>query len=463
MLAVENPFDRSLVASVPVDDRTALEEKLAAADAFFREHPRGLDLHERIAVLERLQQRMRADFELLCSTALGEGGKPLRDTRVEVERAIAGVGTAIAVLREEGPPTRSSTLTGTGRRIELHLERRPVGPVAALSAFNHPLNLLVHQAITTFATGCPVIVKPSEKVPLTALLLARLVHECGCPPAAWQTLVTADLSLAAALACDPRVRFLSFIGRASVGWGLRARLPPGTRCALEHGGVAPAVLLDDTDVPFAVERIAFGAFYHAGQVCISTQKLIVPRALLSVTLEALAARVATLRTGNPAAADTDVGPLIRPTEVDRVDDWVREAVDGGARVIAGGRRLSATCYAPTIVVDAPATCRLRTEEVFGPVLVVLPYAREEEAIGLAEHPWLAFQSAVFGRDEARCMAFAAALPGSTVLINEHTAFRSDELRFAGLGHSGLGVGGIPFTMRELWVERQTIRPAPPSP
>jgi len=459
MLAVENPFDRSLVASVPVDDRDALDAKLAAADAFFREHPCGLAREERVAVLERLRQRMRADFELLCTTALREGGKPLRDTRVEVERAIAGIGTAIAVLRDEGSPTRSSALTSTGRRIELRLDRRPVGPVAALGAFNHPLNLLVHQAITAFAAGCPVIVKPSEKVPLTAILLARLVHECGCPPAAWQTLVTADVSLATALACDPRIRFLSFIGRASVGWGLRAKLPPGTRCALEHGGVAPAVLLDDADVAFAAERVVYGAFYHAGQVCISTQTLIVPRAQLSTTLEALTARVATLRTGDPSAADTDVGPLIRPSEVDRVDAWVREAVDGGGRIVAGGHRLSPTCYAPTIVVDAPAGCRLRTEEVFGPVLVVLPYEREEQAVALAQHPRYAFQSAVFGRDEERSAAFADRLPGSTVLINEHTAFRSDELRFAGLGHSGLGVGGIPFTMRELWVERQTIRPA----
>jgi acyl-CoA reductase-like NAD-dependent aldehyde dehydrogenase len=453
MLVVENPFDRSFIASVPVDDQAAIDAKLAAAHAFFREHPRGLDMQARIAVLESLQHRMRADFELLCTTALREGGKPLRDTRVEVERAIAGIGTAIAVARDEGPPTLSHVITAAQRRIEVRVERRPVGPVAALGAFNHPLNLLVHQAITAFASGCPVIVKPSEKVPLTALLLARLVHECGCPPAAWQTVVTADVSLAAALACDPRIRFLSFIGRASVGWGLRAKLPPGTRCALEHGGVAPAVLLDDADVAFAAERIAYGAFYHAGQVCISTQVLLVPRLQLSATLDALTARVATLRTGDPGSLDTNVGPLIRPTEV-------REAVEGGARVVVGGHRLSATCYAPTIVVDAPATCRLRTEEVFGPVLVVVPYEHEDEAIAKAQHPWFEFQSAVFGRDEARCMAFADALPGSTVLINEHTAFRSDDLRFAGLGHSGLGVGGIPFTMRELWVERQTIRPAP---
>ncbi len=458
MLVVENPFDRSPIATVPTDDAAAVEQKLATARAFFRRHPRGLPVETRLAVLGALRERMRESFEILCSTALAEGGKPLRDTEVEVERAIAGVGLAMAALTANGPHAEQ-TVTPAGERWAIAVERRPVGPVVAISAFNHPLNLLVHQAIPALAVGAPVIVKPSERVPMTALLLEKLVLASGCPPEAWQTVVTADVSLAERLACDPRVAFLSFVGSARVGWSLRAKLHPGTRCALEHGGVAPTVLLDDADVELAADRITKGAFYHAGQVCISTQKLIVPRSLLAAVTDALAARVAKLEVGDPASRSTDVGPLIRPAEVDRVDEWVREAVDGGARVVTGGRRRGQTFYAPTLITDVPLASRLRTEEVFGPVLVLLAYDDEDEAIALAEHPRFAFQSSVFGRDLARCERWAERLPGSTVMINEHTAFRTDDMRFAGLGQSGLGTGGIGHTMRDFSIERQIIRKA----
>jgi len=456
MLVVANPFDRAPIASVLVDDLGSVDRKIARAAAFFRAHPLGLPVETRLAVLMSLRQRMREHFDLLCSTAVLEGGKPLRDTQIEVERAIAGVALAIESLEQARDPRVSHTVTATGARFEVRVAPRPIGPVAALSAFNHPLNLLVHQAVPALATGCPVIVKPSEKVPLTALLLERLVHASGCPPEAWQTVVTADVALAESLACDPRIAFLSFVGSARVGWSLRSKLPPGTRCALEHGGVAPAVLLDDADVTFAVERLAYGAFYHAGQVCISTQKLIAPRSQMRELLDALTAHVSKLQVGDPALRETDVGPLIRPAEVDRVDDWVREAIEGGAALVVGGRRRGPTLYAPTVIVNAPATSRLRAEEVFGPVLVVLPYDTEDEAIALAEHPRFAFQSSVFGRDLERCASFAERLPGSTVMINEHTAFRTDDMRFAGLRESGLGTSGIPHAMRELWVERQHI-------
>ncbi|MDX2010078.1 MAG: aldehyde dehydrogenase family protein [Myxococcaceae bacterium] len=457
LLDVVNPFTQTVIDRVETDDAASLEVKVARAAAFYREHPLGLPLDVRVGVLERLRLLLRRDFDDLCVTAVTEGGKPLRDTRVEVERAIAGVGSALATLGAWAP-TRVRLETVSGAHVEAMSERRPLGVVAALSAFNHPLNLLVHQAVPALATGCPVIVKPSEKVPRTALQLEALVREAGCPEGAWQTVVTPDVGLAQALACDRRVAFVSFIGSARVGWALRSRLPPGTRCALEHGGVAPAVLLDDVDVEVAVKKVVRGAFAHAGQVCISTKRLIVPRALRVQVLESLQGEVQRLVTGDPARDETDVGPLIRPSEAERIDAWVQGAVTKGGALVAGGKRVGPSGYLPTLVADAPLDSRLWTEEAFGPVLAVRAYDTPDEAVALASHADFAFQSAVFGRDLARCRAFASRLPGSTVMVNEHTAFRTDEMPFAGLSQSGLGVGGIPYTMHDFTYERRTVEP-----
>jgi acyl-CoA reductase-like NAD-dependent aldehyde dehydrogenase len=458
-LDVLDPFTQAVTDAVPTDDAAALDAKLERAHAFHRNHPAGLPLDARLDVLEGLRRRLRRDFDALCDTAVREGGKPMKDTRVEVERAIAGVGFALEALRARGPG-RVTLTTVTGAVYEAVRDWRPVGVVAALSAFNHPLNLLVHQGVPALAAGCPVIIKPSEKVPLSARRLEALVHESGCPEGAWQTLVTADVGLAQALACDPRVAFVSFIGSARVGWALRSRLPPGTRCALEHGGVAPAVVLADVDLEAALPKLVRGAFTHAGQVCISTKRLIVPRALLAPVLDGLRAHVGRLVLGDPSRPDTDVGPLIRPSEAARIDTWVREAVAGGGQLVIGGQRVGPSGYTPTVIAHPPLDSLVWAEEAFGPVLAVRAYDTLDEAVALAGHPRYAFHAAVFGRDAGQCEAVAARLPGSTVFINEHTAFRTDEMPFAGLGQSGLGVGGIPFTLHDFQVERRTVQARP---
>ena len=459
MLQVINPFDLTVIDEIRTDDAATLEAMVARASAFHRTHPAGLSAKNRLDVLHALQERMRAEFDLLCETALREGGKPLRDTRVEVERAIDGIGLAIDALRAGRAAERVLTAKPSGDRFNALRENRPIGPVAALSAFNHPLNLIVHQAIPAFATGCPVIVKPSEKTPRSALLLQRLIREAGCPEDAWQTFVTDNLLLVRALIVDPRIAFVSFIGSAQVGWELRRLVAPGTRIVMEHGGVAPAVLLEDVDLDAVVPKIVHGAFYHAGQVCVSLQRLIVPRRRLADVVDLLREACSALRVGDPADPATELGPMIRPSEVSRIADWIAEARPGGGKIVAGGERISDTLHEATVVVRPPRDSRLWVKEAFGPVLAVAPYKDMADAIALARHPAFAFQSAVFGRDPRLCRGVARHLPGSTVIINEHTAFRTDDMPFAGLGQSGLGVGGIGYTMRDMWVERQTVERA----
>jgi acyl-CoA reductase-like NAD-dependent aldehyde dehydrogenase len=332
----------------------------------------------------------------------------------------------------------------------------PVGVAVAFSAFNHPLNLIVHQAAPAIAAGCPVIVKPAEAAPLSCMRFVGILHEAGLPEEWAQALVTTDLDVAGALAADARVGFFSFIGSARVGWMLRSKLSPGTRCALEHGGAAPVIVAADADLGAAVPLLAKGGFYHAGQVCVSVQRVYADRTIARALAERLAQRAAAMKVGDPLRPDTEVGPLIRPAEVRRIEEWVREAAAAGGEVLCGGRALSETCYAPTVILDPPDTVRVSTEEAFGPIVCVYSFDALDGAIARANALPYAFQAAVFTRDIDTALRAARRLDASAVIVNDHTAFRVDWMPFAGLRRSGLGVGGIPSTMRDMQIEKMIV-------
>jgi acyl-CoA reductase-like NAD-dependent aldehyde dehydrogenase len=286
--------------------------------------------------------------------------------------------------------------------------------------------------------------------------LVALLREAGLPDAWCQALVTQDHEATARLVSDARVGFFSFVGSARVGWQLRSKLAPGTRCALEHGGVAPVIVAPDADLGLAVPRLLKGGFYHAGQVCVSVQRVFAHRRIFEELVQAMAASAERLRVGDPTDECTEVGPLIRPQEVMRVHDWVNEAVQGGGRVACGGTFVGRTCYRPTIVLEPPHGSKLSTEEVFGPVICVYPYDHLDDAIDRANHPSFAFHAAVFTRDLDTALRAYARLDASAVIVNDHTAFRVDWMPFAGLKQSGLGVGGIPHTFREMQIEKMFV-------
>ena len=250
--------------------------------------------------------------------------------------------------------------------------------------------------------------------------------------------------------------FLTFIGSANVGWSLRSKIAPGTRCALEHGGAAPVIVTGDSDVYEVREALLKGCFYHAGQVCVSVQRIFAHTKIATRFATQLAMKAAGLQVGDPMDLATEVGPLIRPGETDRVHDRVMEAVEGGGQLLTGGEKLSDTIYAPTVIFNPPQDCRLMTEEVFGPVVCVDPWFKLEDALARANSLPTAFQAAVFTRDVERAMEIADGLDASAVMVNDHTAFRTDWMPFAGLRQSGLGTGGVPYTMRDMTVEKMIV-------
>ena len=258
------------------------------------------------------------------------------------------------------------------------------------------------------------------------------------------------------LSTDPRVRFLSFIGSARVGWMLRSKLAPGTRCAMEHGGAAPVIVEADADVEDAVPLLAKGGFYHAGQVCVSVQRVFVHESIMNRLAEKISLAAGQIKVGDPLSDETEVGPLISEKEVNRVDQWVQEAIQKGAKLLCGGKKISSTCYAPTVLLNPSQEARVSREEVFGPVICLYSFSQRESAIRLANSVPYSFQAAVWTKDLDRALDLAKKLHASTVMINDHTAFRVDWMPFGGRRHSGIGVGGIPYSMHEMTEEKMLV-------
>jgi acyl-CoA reductase-like NAD-dependent aldehyde dehydrogenase len=455
---VSAPYDGTLLATVDTADGGIAERALATAYALYRNRYAWLLPARRIDILRNVAKLMQDRAESLALEAAREGGKPLMDSRVEVARAIDGMLTCAELLRSEAGHVIPMNLNAASLGRIAFTQREPIGVVVAVSAFNHPLNLIVHQVGPAIAAGCPVIVKPAEDTPLSCYRLVALLRECGLPEEWCQALVTENTAITGQLVTDRRVGFFSFIGSAAVGWMLRSRLAPGARCALEHGGAAPVLVAPDADLEATLPKLVKGGFYHAGQVCVSVQRVFAHRSIAKGFAERLGQLASKLRVGDPTLPETEVGPLIRHREVLRVDQWVREALEGGAQLLCGGRALSESCYAPTVLLDPPADCKLSQLEVFGPVVCVNTYDDLDEAIGRANALPVAFQAAIFTRDYGTAMRAYARLDASAVMLNDHTAFRVDWMPFAGLRESGLAVGGIPYTFRDMQVEKLFVGP-----
>ena len=456
MLKVVQAFDRVQFAEIETDDAVALERKLQAAERLFEDRDGWLKPHQRIAVLRKLATLMEGRRDHLAMQIAREGGKPLTDAIVETIRAIDGVHNAADELRNFAGREIPMGLSAAAENRWAFTTKEPIGIVAAISAFNHPLNLIVHQVVPAIATGCPVIVKPASATPLSCLDFVALVREAGLPEPWCQTFVTQDNNLAEKLATDSRVAFLSFIGSARVGWSLHGKLAPGTRSALEHGGAAPAIIDRSADLDKIIEPIVKGGYYHAGQVCVSTQRIYVHDDIAEEFTQRLVARVDKLRTADPTLKDTEVGPLIQPREADRVSEWIAEAVSGGAVLATGGERLSETTLRPAVLLNPATDAKVSRLEVFGPVVAVSRYADLDDAIHRANALPAAFQASIFAQDIDNAMRAANRLNASAVMINDATAFRTDWMPFAGRRESGYGTGGIPYTMRDMTQEKMIL-------
>lgn len=455
-LEVQSPFSGQTISRFDACNQENLDIALNNAQRLYTDRRQWLSIEKRIEILEKTIQLMQKNATRLAVDAATEGGKPITDSTIEITRAIDGVRICIDCLRSHSGSVIPMAINSASANRIAFTQYEPIGPVVAVSAFNHPLNLIVHQVAPAIAAGNPVIVKPAEDTPVSCYEFVKILHEAGLPAAWCQALVVKDLAVATALVSDSRVAFFSFIGSAKVGWLLRSKLSPGTRCSLEHGGVAPVIIEATATIEKALPLLAKGGYYHAGQVCVSVQRVFCHSTLITAVSEQLAEIVKQMKTGDPLKQTTEVGPLIRSREVDRVHNWVTEAVQQGAQLLTGGEPAANNCYQPTLLLNPPADAIISRQEVFGPVVCLYTYDNTEQAIAQANDLPYAFQAAVFSQDVDQCFAITKQLNASAVMINDHTAFRVDWMPFAGLKQSGLGTGGIPHTFEDVQNEKMTI-------
>lgn len=454
-LHVKAPYDQSVIKELTLQTSEEMHALLSKAFDLFSNRSGWLSKYQRIELLENIAQRMEERSEEIIKTSALEGGKPWMDTKAEMDRAINGVKLAVENLgHHKGEEVPMGQTKASTNRMAFTF-REPIGVVASISAFNHPINLIIHQTIPAIAVGSPVIIKPAPTTPLTCLLLNEIYHEAGLP-AGWCETLICDNDVAEELVTSHKVNFFSFIGSAKVGWYLRSKLAPGTRCALEHGGAAPVIVEPDADIEAMIPSVVKGGFYHAGQVCVSVQRVFVHKTIFEEVSQKMVKEVKKLTVGDPIEESTEVGPLILPKEVDRVEEWINQAVEKGAEILCGGNRLSDTCYAPTLLLNPPVDTNVSKLEVFGPVVCLYEYSDMHEAIDRANTISYHFQAAVFTKNIDKAMDAVHRLNASAVMINDHTAFRVDWMPFAGRDQSGLGIGSIPHTMHDVSREKMMV-------
>lgn len=458
-ITVQSCYDESTIATLEMHSEAQGMEMLSRAHQLYQDRSRWLPAHVRIEILERAIEKISAQAETLALQAAREGGKPLLDSRVEIQRGIEGFKVAIHELSAMAGRQIPMGHTRASANRWAFTHREPRGVVLAISAFNHPFNLIVHQVVPAIAVGCPVIVKPARATPLSCRALISILHDSGLP-AEWCQLLLGDTDTTTKLVKDARVSFLTFIGSARVGWSLRSQLAPGATCALEHGGVAPVIVDATADLGTCVPALVKGGFYHAGQVCVSVQRVYVHDSIAEQFAERLVSAATRLKVGDPCDPATEVGPLISPREVDRVDTWVQEAVAAGGKLLCGGVKLGKTTYAPTVVLNPPEDAALSTQEVFGPVVALYTYRDAEDAVRRANRLDVYFQAAVFTKDLDTALDLGRRLNAMAVMVNDHTAFRVDWMPFGGHRVSGLGVGGIGYSMHEMTLERMLVFKSP---
>ena len=442
---VKNPFDDSLVAEIGIPTADDVEEATARAAAVFEE-TKQLSVAARSTALDHISRRLAETMEENAQLIAAEGGKPLKWARVEAARAVSTFRWASETIRHgDDELMRLDTEAAFGSRIGL-LRRFPIGPVLGITPFNFPLNLVAHKVAPALAVGAPIVVKPASATPIGALRLAEFFDETDLPKGMYQVLPVRS-KVADAMARDDRFRKISFTGSAAIGWYLKG-LDPKKKVTLELGGNAGVIVHSDADLDMAAQRIAFGAYYQAGQSCISVQRVLVAAEVYEEFAALLTKQVEQLITGDPMDPNTDVGPVIDRGEVDRIAEWVAEAQAQGAEVLTGGKA-DGPFFQPTLLSQTTPEMKVRCEEVFGPVATITPYQTYEEALAEVNDSKYGLQAGVFTNDLNRAFEAHRTLDVGGVIVNDVSAFRADQMPYGGSKESGFGREGLRFAMEEM--------------
>lgn len=456
MIEIRHPYDGTVVAELDLATPDQVEHAVAAADEV-RHEAAALPAHVRARALLTVCERLDSRADEIAQLITAESGKPLKWARVEVARAVSTFRWAAEESRRWGGELqRLDTDPAAEGRIAV-VRRFPRGPVLGITPFNFPLNLVAHKVAPALAVGAPIVVKPAPKTPLGALVLGEIVAETDLP-AGMVSVLAVPNEQAESLTSDPRLPVVSFTGSGPVGFAIRAAVP-NKHVTLELGGNAAAMVCadwsSDADLDHAANRIATFANYQAGQSCIAVQRVLVDRSLYDEFVPRLLAAVQALHDGDPRDEGTDVGPLIDETAARRVEEWVDEARDAGAKVLTGGVR-TGTSYEPTVIVDAPADSRVLREEVFGPVVAVVPFDGHDDGFTKINDSRYGLQAGVFTHDLQVAFRAHRELEVGGVIVGDVPSYRADQMPYGGVKESGVGREGVRFAMEDLTYERVLV-------
>jgi acyl-CoA reductase-like NAD-dependent aldehyde dehydrogenase len=448
---VRSPYSGEVVGRVA---KGGADDVKHAIDAAERALSDPLPAHRRAEILVKVVAGIARRHDEIARQISDEAGKPLKAARVETSRAMSTYTFAAVEARKLAGEMVPMDAAQAGEGKLAFTLRRPIGVVGAISPFNFPLNLVAHKLAPALAAGCPVVLKPATQTPLSALLLAELEDEAGLPPGWLSVVVGPSAEIGDVLVEDERVKAITFTGSGAVGWGLAGRAPR-KKVNLELGNATPVIVTADADVEAAAAAMAANAFSFAGQSCISVQRLYVERPAFDRFVETFLPKVEALKVGDPADEETDVGPLIDQDARERILDWIDEARDGGAEILAGGEEQDGL-IAPTVIAGASPELKVSCEEVFGPVVTVNPFDSLDEAIELANSTRYGLQAGIFTSRLDTAMRAGRELEFGGVIVNEAPTFRADQMPYGGVKDSGNTREGPAYAVRELTEERLVV-------
>lgn len=444
-LAVTNKFNGEVATHVPLADTAMIDRAIAAAVGATAPMA-AMPSHKREAVLLHCVRRFGERKDELAHALCIEAGKPIKDSRGEVTRLIdtfkVAAGEATRMMGEVMPmdiSARAEGYRGMWKRV-------PIGPCSFISPFNFPLNLAAHKIAPALAVGCPFVLKPASLTPIGALIMGEILAETDLPEGAF-SILPCSRDGAELFTTDDRLKLLSFTGSPDVGWALKAKAGK-KKVVLELGGNAAVIIDADTDIPAAVERVVFGAFYQSGQSCIGVQRIIVHEAIYETFRDALVAATRKLVSGDPLDENTFIGPVISEKEAQRLESWIDSAKAAGATVLCGGRRNGPILEA-TLLENVPAGQSIVCEEAFGPVAVLSKFSSFEAALATVNDSVFGLQAGIFTRDIHKAMRAWDRLEVGGVVIGDVPSWRVDHMPYGGVKDSGLGREGIRFAMEDM--------------
>jgi len=446
VLTVSNPADAGTPAGSTYHATPEQYEAAVTAAVAAFEQTKRLPAYERGAILRSISAGIKARREELGRLMALEAGKPIRDALVEVDRATLtfrlGAEEAERMVGEVIPLDLMASSRG-----RLGITRRfPIGPVAAISPFNFPLNLAAHKLSPAIAAGCSIVLKPPSKDPLTMLTVGEIIAEAGLPEGA-VSILPMSRELGDRMVADERFKLLTFTGSPSVGWRMKERAGK-KRVVLELGGNAGVIIDRSADLDWAVKRCLVGAFTYAGQVCISVQRMVIHEAIWDEFIARFVAGAGQLKLGDPLDPQTDLGPMVDATAAGRTQRWVDEAVALGGKLLLGGHA-DGTFFPPTILTDTPVTAAVCSNEAFAPLVVAFPFRDFADAIRQVNDSSFGLQTGVFTNDLERTLLAHDELQVGGVIVNDVPTYRADHMPYGGVKDSGLGREGLRWAIEDM--------------